>query len=204
MFIRGYLRASTQDQNAERARDQLISFATEQGQVVASWYVENASGANGDRPELQRLLSDAHPGDILLVEAIDRLSRLSSADWQQLRGKINSKGLRVVALDLPTSHAAINSNQADDFTARVLDAVNAMMLDVLAAVARKDYVQRRERQAQGIAKARSEGKYKGRPKNMEKRRRIADLLQAGFSVRKTASLAHASTYMVQEVRNKGV
>lgn len=203
MFIRGYLRASTQDQNAERARDQLISFATEQGQVIASWYVENASGANADRPELQRLFSDAHPGDILLVEAIDRLSRLSSTDWQQLRGKIDSKGLRVVALDLPTSHAAINSSQADDFTARVLDAVNAMMLDVLAAVARKDYVQRRERQAQGIAKARSEGKYKGRPKNMEKRRRIAELLQAGFSVRKTAGLANASTYMVQDVRSKG-
>ena len=203
MFIRGYLRASTQDQNAERARDQLISFATEQGQVIASWYVENASGANADRPELQRLLSDAHPGDILLVEAIDRLSRLSSADWQQLRGKIDSKGLRVVALDVSTSHAAINSSQADDFTARVLDAVNAMMLDVLAAVARKDYVQRRERQAQGIAKARSEGKYKGRPKNMEKRRRIVDLFQANFSVRKTADLANASTYMIQDVRSKG-
>ena len=54
-----------------------------------------------------------------------------------------------------------------------------MMLDVLAAVARKDYVQRRERQAQGIEKARSEGKYKGRPKNMEKRRRIAELLHQG-------------------------
>lgn len=121
----------------------------------------------------------------------------------ELRGKIDSKGLRVVAVDLPTNHAAINSSQVDDFTARMLDAVNAMMLDVLAAVARKDYVQRRECQAQGIAKARSVRKYKGRPKNMEKRRRIADLLQAVFSVRKTAGLTNVSTYMVQDVRNKG-
>ena len=63
--------------------------------------------------------------------------------------------------------------------------------------------QRRERQAQGIEKARLEGKYKGRPKNMEKRRRVADLLEAGFSVRKAANIANASTYMVQDVRNKG-
>ena len=54
---------------------------------------------------------------------------------------------------------------ADDFTQRMLTAINSMMLDMLAAVARKDYEDRRRRQSEGIAKAKREGKYRGRPKN---------------------------------------
>jgi len=100
--------------------------------------VENASGASSERRELRRLLEDASSGDILLVEAIDRLSRLPRTDWERLRAEIEGKGLRVVALDLPTSHAALAGNSSDEFTARMLDAVNRMMLDMVAAIARKD------------------------------------------------------------------
>ena len=45
MFVRAYLRASTDDQDANRARDQLKAFAAERGLSVAAWYVENESGA---------------------------------------------------------------------------------------------------------------------------------------------------------------
>ena len=55
----------------------------------------------------------------------------------------------------------------DGFTGRMFDAINGMMLDMLAAVARKDYEDRRRRQAQGIAKAKAEGRMKGRPENGE-------------------------------------
>lgn len=48
-------------------------------------YLENASGATTDRPELLRLLKDARKGDVLLVESIDRLSRLPVEDWQKLK-----------------------------------------------------------------------------------------------------------------------
>ena len=82
MFVRAYLRASTDDQDANRARDQLQAFAAERGLTIAAWYVENESGAMLARPELFRLLGDAHPGDILLVEQVDRLSRLTAADWE--------------------------------------------------------------------------------------------------------------------------
>lgn len=204
MFIRSYLRASTDDQNADRARAQLAAFAKEHGMAIASWYVENASGTTIERPELRRLLKDTQPGDILLIEAIDRLSRLPGAEWQMLRNEIESKGLRIVALDLPTSHAAMKPTQGDDFTSRMLDAINRMMLDMMAAIARKDYEQRRERQAQGILKAQQEGRYKGRPKDIDKRRRIAELLAAGFSVRKTAEHAQVSTYTVHNVKKYGI
>ncbi len=200
MFTRAYLRASTNQQDAERARDMLQEFAAEHGHAVASWYVENASGASSQRPELLRLLGDAQPGDVVLVEAIDRLSRLPANEWKELRGRIEAKGLRIVALDLPTSHQGMKDTSGDEFTARMLDAVNGMMLDMLAAIARKDYEQRRERQAQGIAKAKTEGKYRGRPRDEKKRALIRKLLEGGTSVRETAKHAGASAYTVQSVK----
>jgi hypothetical protein len=85
------------------------------------------------RPELFRLLGDAHPGDVLLVEQVDRLSRLTAADWERLKADLTA---------------------GDEFTMRMFEAINGMLLDMLAAVVRKDYVDRRRRQAQGQAKAR--------------------------------------------------
>ena len=202
MFIRAYLRASTADQDASRARASLESFVADHDQKVASWYVENASGAASDRRELRRLLEDASSEDILLVEAIDRLSRLPRADWERLRAEIEGKGLRVVALDLPTSHAALGGNSSDEFTARMLDAVNRMMLDMVAAIARKDYEQRRQRQAQGIAKAKEKGVYMGRPVDRDKHKRIRELLEKDFSIRKTAEIAGAAPSTVQKVKRK--
>src|SRR6056297_1898092 len=200
MFIRAYLRASTADQDASRARASLESFVADHDRKVASWYVENASGAASDRRELRRLLEDASAGDILLVEAIDRLSRLPQAEWERLRAEIEGKGLRVVALDLPTSHGALTRNSSDEFTARMLDAVNRMLLDMVAAIARKDYEQRRQRQAQGIEKAKRKGVYKGRPVDQAKHDRIRQLLEKGFSIRKAAEMANASPSTVQKVK----
>src|SRR5215203_6730694 len=69
----------------------------------------------------------------------------------------------------------------DNFTARMFDAINGMMLDVLAAVARKDYDDRRRRQAQGQAKAKAEGRYKGRKEDAARNDGIAAMLRAGSS-----------------------
>jgi DNA invertase Pin-like site-specific DNA recombinase len=179
-FIRAYLRASTDEQDAARARGQVEAFAAERGMQIAAWYRENESGAKLARPELFRLLSDSHPGDILLVEQVDRLSRLNAADWDRLKVELKARQVRVVALDLPTSWA-MATGKVDDFTARMFAAINDMMLDMLAAVARKDYEDRRRRQMQGQAKAKAEGKYVGRPENKRRNARIAAMLAAGTS-----------------------
>jgi DNA invertase Pin-like site-specific DNA recombinase len=147
---------------------------------IAAWYIENESGAKLARPELLRLLSDSHPGDVLLIEQVDRLSRLNTADWDRLKVELASRKVRVVALDLPTSWV-MATGKVDDFTARMFDAINSMMLDMLAAVARKDYEDRRRRQMQGQAKAKAEGKYVGRPENKRRNARIAAMLNAGTS-----------------------
>lgn len=187
MYVRAYLRASTQDQDAQRAREDLDQFVEVRGLSVASYYVENESGASLKRPELFRLLSDSRPGDVLLIEQVDRLSRLNAEDWEKLKAELQTRKVRVVALDLPTSHMMVKAS--DEMTSRMMDALNALMLDMLAAIARKDYEDRRRRTAQGVAKAKEKDKglpleqraYKGRPENSERNQAILALLAKGVS-----------------------
>lgn len=197
-FVRAYLRASTSDQDANRAREQLEDFAGGRGLKVAAWYMENESGATLQRPELLRLISDAHAGDVLLVEQVDRLSRLSVQDWETLKQQLLSKRIRVVALDLPTSWMAVQSSM-DETTQALLDAVNRMLLDMLAAVARKDYTDRRRRQAQGIAKAQQEGLYKGRRADPKRHAAIAEMLDKGMSWSKVCEVTGASRSTIKRV-----
>ncbi|CAG4916233.1 recombinase family protein [Paraburkholderia saeva] len=190
MFVRGYLRASTEEQDAQRARIQLANFAKERGHVIAAWYVENESGARLDRPELFRLLNDSLPGDVLLVEQIDRLSRLNAEDWESLKNEIRIRKIRVVGVDLPTSHQLINAG--DDFTGRMLEALNGMMLDMLAAIARKDYEDRRRRAAQGIERAKADGLYAGRKPDTKRNAAILAMLDKGHSWSQVCAATGAS------------
>lgn len=180
MFVRAYLRASTKEQDATRAQQQLVDFAQERGLSIAATYVENESGAALQRPELFRLLRDCQPGDILLVEQVDRLSRLTSGDWEKLKAEIRARQVRIVALDIQTSWQTA-SVDPEDFTARMFQALNDMLLDMLAAIARKDYVDRRRRQDQGIAKAKEQGLYRGRREDVEKNKAIMQMLRSGQS-----------------------
>ena len=201
MFIRAYLRASTSDQDANRAKSALVSFANDKGHKIAAFYTENESGTKLERPELFRLLEDSHEGDVLLIEGVDRLSRLSQPDWDLLKARIAAKKVTVVSLDLSTSHAALKPTEGmDDFTKGMIAAVNTMLLDMLAVVARKDYEDRRRRQAQGIEKAKVDGVYKGRQVDTELRSRIATLLNDGKSIRTVAGLLECSTTTVQKVK----
>ncbi len=89
-----------------------------------------------NRTELIWLLGDAESGYVILIEQVDRLTRLDDAGWETLRKQITDKQLAIVSLDLPTSHLALSSTISDDFTRSMLKAVNSMMLDMLAAIAR--------------------------------------------------------------------
>ena len=178
MFVRAYLRASTKETDANRAKEQLEQFAADKGLKIAASYVENELGASLQRPALFKLIDDAHLGDILLLEQVDRLSRLDEADWNALKATLKKKQIKVVALDLPTSWIMTT---ADPTMARMFAAVNDMMLDMLAAIARKDYEDRRRRAAQGIEKAKAKGVYKGRKEDANRNALIQRHLKAGQS-----------------------
>jgi DNA invertase Pin-like site-specific DNA recombinase len=179
MFIRAYLRASTVQQDASRAKSSIEAFAKERDLKIAKFYMENESGASLQRPALFELIADASEGDMILIEQVDRLSRLNESDWKTLKQSLSAKRIKVVALDLPTSW--MMTTQADEFTSRMFETINSMMLDMLAAISRKDYTTRRERAAQGIQKAKSQNKYTGRKEDTERNQLIQKHLKAGLS-----------------------
>ncbi|CEE92769.1 Resolvase (fragment) [Xenorhabdus nematophila str. Anatoliense] len=160
MFIRAYLRALTEDQYTDRAKEMLEQFVQERGHKIASYYRENISGTKLDRPELGRLLMDSHHNDILLVEQIDRLS---NSDWMTLKKQIEQHELRIVSLDVPTSWQALSDKDLSEFdpiTRAVVIAINSMLIDLMAAMSHKDWLSRRQRQKQGIERAHTLGKYR--------------------------------------------
>lgn len=184
MTTRIYVRASTKDQDAERALDDLRAFAkTIQADVKE--YIENESGTKLERPVLNKLLDDSENGDTLLVESVDRLSRLSQADFDVLKGRIKEKGLKLVVADLPTTHMLINST--DTITSSILHLVNNMLIDLLATMARLDNDKRRERIKQGLE--RSGYKPTGKKANTAKHERIKQLLDAGHMTKEEISKA---------------
>ena len=192
-----YLRASTKEQNARRAKSELQNFVDEKGFSIAAWFIENESGTKLDRPELFKLMDIAVEGDVILIEQVDRISRLTSPDWIKLKTIISEKGLKIVSLDLPTSHQFIKAS--DDFTDRMLNALNSMMLDMLAAIARKEYDDRRRRQAEGVKKAKEAGKYRGRPVDIELHTKIKGLLLDGKSWSYIEKLLGCSRHTISKV-----
>lgn len=171
MIVQIYVRASTKDQNAERALSDLITFSKDYADTHIA-YIENYSGTKLDRPELNRLLQEAEQGDILLVESVDRLSRLSQDDFAVLKDRIKQKGLRLIVADLPTTH-----NHQDGMTGEIMRVINDMLIDLLATMAKLDNDKRRERIKQGLE--RSGYKPTGKKANIGKHERIKQLLEAG-------------------------
>ncbi|WP_426223801.1 recombinase family protein [Psychrobacter sp. DWR1-2-3] len=167
MTVRIYVRASTKDQDATRALADLITFSTSYGDNYID-YVEYFSGTKLDRPALAKLLEDAEQDDILLVESVDRLSRLSQDDFSILKQRIKDKGLRLVVADLPTTHT-IN----EGMTGEILRVINDMLIDLLATMAKLDNDKRRERIKQGLAN--SGYKPTGKKANTAKHNRIKEL-----------------------------
>ena len=167
MTVRIYVRASTKDQDATRALADLVTFSTRYGDNHVE-YVEHFSGTKLERPALTELLSDAEQGDILLVESVDRLSRLSQGDFAILKQRIKDKGLRLVVADLPTTHTV-----SEGMTGDILRVINDMLIDLLATMAKLDNDKRRERIKQGLAN--SGYKPTGKKPNTTKHNRIREL-----------------------------
>jgi hypothetical protein len=100
---------------------------------------------------------------------------------QDIRLRRGGRGINANLLVIREREGSKFPLPGDEFTARMFAALNAMMLDMLAAVARKDYDDRRRRQAQGVAKAKAAGAYRGRPEDTDRNAGIAALLCSGLS-----------------------
>jgi DNA invertase Pin-like site-specific DNA recombinase len=199
-----YLRASTNDQDAERAKQSLLDFAQDKSLEVADVYAENISGTKLDRPELSRLLSSASAGDVLLVESVDRLSRLTMAEWDSLKSTIKSKGLRLVVADMPTTHEMLTLKDDGDIGTRIMRVINEMLVDLMATMARLDQEKRVERIKQGLDNKRARGeKVGGKGRNQKKWDQVADLLKRnGNTMEEIAKLADVGIATVYRIKKE--
>ncbi len=198
-----YLRASTKDQDANRALQILQTFAADNGLSVDGIYSENISGTKLDRPELSKLLAAAEAGDALVVESVDRLSRLSHSDWEALKAAINAKGLRLVVVDLPTSHQLVTD---EGITGQIMHVINSMLVDLMATMSRLDQEKRVERIKQGLANKKvkdPEWKPAGKAKNAAKWEVVKGYLsKGGLTVEEIAKLADVGVATVYRIKKE--
>lgn len=191
-----YLRVSTDDQDLTR-QAAIVENTRAAGCYVAGIYREKASGARADRPELLRMIDDLQPGEIVVAEKIDRISRLPLAEAERLVASIRAKGARLAVpgvVDLSDLAA-----EAQGVAKIVLESVQELLLKLALQMARDDYEDRRERQRQGVELAKGAGKYVGRKANMTIHNRIIALRTGGNSIAETAKLAPCSESQVKRV-----
>ncbi|MCY9879560.1 recombinase family protein [Vibrio natriegens] len=200
MFIRGYLRASTTQQDASRALSSLQAFADSHNVKIAKVYAENVSGTALERPALDELINDSHEGDILLIEKMDRLTRLPFPVWESLKQRIKEAGINIVVLDQPTTHSILSGS--DQVTSAIQQALTNFMLDLGAAMARDDYETRQKRQAEGIQKAKKANpeKYLGRKADSDRHSTIEKLLKSGHSYSDIQKILGCSRGLIANVK----
>lgn len=135
-----YIRVSTIEQNENRQIEMMKSLA------VDKTFIEKASGKNTERPQLEAMLEYAREGDAVYIESFSRLAR-NTIDLLKLIEAMNGKGIKVISL----------KENLDTSTAN-----GKLMLTMLGAIATFERENMLERQREGIALAKAEGKYKGR------------------------------------------
>jgi DNA invertase Pin-like site-specific DNA recombinase len=174
----GYIRVSTIEQNTVRQLD---------GIELDKRFEDKCSGSNSDRPALNQLKDYAREEDTVLVHDISRLAR-NIEDLINLIKFFNDKLVTVhfVKENLIFSHDSANP-------------INNLMLTLLGAVYQFEREMMLERQREGIAKAKEQGKYKGKPRTI-KRQPVWDLLEQGVSIRKVAKELGISPVSVQKIK----
>lgn len=148
----GYVRVSSKDQNEAR---QMLSM---QECGVDKIYMDKQSGKDFNRPEYQKMISELKEGDVVILHSLDRLGRNYDAiieEWHRITKQIKAD---IKVLDMPLLDTTTNG---DNLTGKF---VADMVLQILSYVAENERNNIRKRQKEGIAIAKTQGKYKGRAK----------------------------------------
>ncbi len=140
----GYIRVSSIDQNTVRQLD---------GIQVDKVYTDRASGKDTNRPQLQAALDYVRDGDVLVVHSMDRLAR-NITDLLRTVESLNQRG---VVVEFVKESLIFTGDDS---------AISKLMLTIMGGVAEFERAMIRERQLEGIAKAKQAGKYRGRQSTM--------------------------------------
>lgn len=166
MKVFGYCRVSSQDQNLERQIEAVREFARINYKVELvegeTLFCDKYSGKNFERPQWIKL-SDPNTlreGDVLIVKELDRLGRNKEMIHEVLNN-LKKCGITVKILDIPTTLIDL-SQYGDGIAKEMMKMVNNVLIEVLGTIAEQERVKIKQRQAEGIKIAKTEGKYKGR------------------------------------------
>ena len=135
-----YIRVSTEEQNTARQEEAM------KAQGVERVFIEKASGKSTDRPQLKAMMDFIREGDCLIVESYSRLAR-NTADLLRIIEELEKKVVAFISL----------KENIDTSTPQ-----GKLMLTIFAGLAQFERECTLQRQAEGIAIAKAEGKYKGR------------------------------------------
>ncbi|RCU43818.1 resolvase [Corallincola holothuriorum] len=173
-----YIRVSTTDQNTDRQLD---------GETYDKAFTDKCSGGSKERPALVELLDYVRDGDLVIVHSIDRLAR-NIDDLRSLVLELNNKGVTVRFC-----------KESLTFSANDTSPMSELMLNMLGAVAQFERSMIKERQAEGIAKAKDKGVYKGRTSDMRRNAEIHKLKGEGLTNTAIAKQVGCSPKTVQRV-----
>jgi len=185
-----YLRISDKDQNIEGQRAEMETWLARNNITDAAWYVDIQTGKNLKRPDFQRLEQDIRRGKITTVATwkLDRLAR-NMKDGINVISDWLDRDVRIVAI-----------TQAFDWSG----SLGKMVAGILFAFAEMERSMLRERQAAGIAVAKTKGKYTGRKAGTLKAKpeRARELKARGFNEREIAAALKVSERTVYRYLGK--
>lgn len=150
----GYMRVSTVEQNDERQRIELLKWGISRHNL----YSDKVSGKDFDRPQYRRLRRKLRSGDILVVKSIDRLGRNYEEIQKEWNFLVKDKNVDIVILDMPL----LDTRTKKDLIGTLISDIVLQLLSYVAQTER-EYI--RQRQAEGIAAAKAQGKHLGRYPN---------------------------------------
>ncbi|MEW9183495.1 recombinase family protein [Bacillus mycoides] len=153
--IYGYIRVSTKDQNEQRQLHKMMERGVEARRI----FVDKASGRNFDRPQYQLLRKILSQGDIVYIDALDRMGRNYDeviSEWKYITRELQAN---IVVLENETLFDSRKFREMGDMGRLMED----QFLSLLSYVADQERKKIHQRQAEGIAVAKSQGKQLGRP-----------------------------------------
>ncbi|WP_236645575.1 recombinase family protein [Pseudomonas sp. Ant30-3] len=177
----GYVRVSTKEQNTAR---QTVAL---DGLGLDEVFTDHASGKNTDRPELQRMIGKLRRGDTVTVKSVDRLGR-NTKDLLDLLDQMLKQGVKVEFLE---PSLTFDESPTSRFILTMLGAVGELERSFI-----------RQRQSEGIAVAKDEGRFNGRPKDAELRDKVQGWLAKGLSADAIAKLCGCGRATVFRIKKE--
>lgn len=148
----GYIRVSSKEQNEERQLIALHAKGVKDGFI----FIDKKSGKDFDRPQYRKMVKKIKPGDLLMIQSIDRLGRNYEEVQNQWRILTKEKGVDICVIDMPL----LDTRQGKDLMGTF---IADLVLQILSFVAQSEREYIRKRQAEGIAAAKAKGIKFGRP-----------------------------------------